>query len=417
MLKSVEEISATKKKLKIEIPADVVENEIQRILREIQKRVSIPGFRPGKAPLSIIEKKFGKDAESEALEKLVSSSFDSAIKEAKIKPLLPPISEDAIDIKRKESLSFELIVETRPENIELKYEDLEIEELPLEVTDEEIEETIKRLSVEKGVYEPVDENIDNEDLVILDLKTDDGRQFSNFIYKVGSGPYPKAFSEALIGKRKGDSFSITVDFPEDSVSDFAGKKVTFDVTVKEIKRRKEIPLEELPKELGFESLEEVREEIKKQLEKIKREQNELRYKAEILSKLLDSHDFELPEGVLELELRRLTEEYEKMNLNVTEMMDKILEQAKRNVKSFILLDVIGEKEGVSVSDDELKGEIINLSKRYFLHPKEVVNYYVSRDGSLEGVRRSIYEKKVLEVLLKKAKMVKKEQSSHKEESQ
>lgn len=415
MLKSVEEISATKKRLKIEIPAHIVEEEIQKALKEIQKKAKIPGFRPGKAPISIIEKKFGKDAESEVLEKLVSSSYDSAVKEANLKPVLPPMAEDAIDIKRNEPLSFELIVETRPEIKELNYENIEIEEVSTEVTDEEVEQILQRLSKERGVYEPVEEPIQNEDLVVLDYKTDIDKEAKDFVYKVGAGPFPEDFSKGLIGRSKNESFSIIIDFPEDSVADFAGKRVSFEVTIKDIKRRRDIPFEELPKELGFESIEELRKHVRESLENAKKEQAEQRYKVEILKKLLETYDFELPEGLVELEIRRISEEYERLGLDITQNMDKIHENARRNVKSYLLIETIGEKEGVTVSDEDLKSEIINIARRYNIPPQNVLQYYLSRDGSLEALRNSIFEKKVFDILIRKAKFTKKEQSNSKEE--
>lgn len=411
MLKSVEEISATKKRLKIEIPAHIVEEEIQKALKEIQKKAKIPGFRPGKAPISIIEKKFGKDAESEVLEKLVSSSYDSAVKEAKLKPVLPPMAEDAIDIKRNEPLSFELIVETRPEIKELNYENIEIEEVSTEVTDEEVEEVLQRLSKERGFYEPIEEPIQNEDLVVMDYKTDIDKEAKDFVYKVGAGPFPEDFSKGLIGRSKNESFAITVDFPEDSVADFAGKRVSFEVTIKDIKRRRDIPFEELPKELGFESIEELRKHVRESLENAKKEQAEQRYKVEILKKLLEAYDFELPEGLVELEIRRISEEYERLGLDITQNMDKIHENARRNVKSYLLIETIGEKEGVTVSDEDLKSEIINIARRYNIPPQNVLQYYISRDGSLEALRNSVFEKKVFDILLNRAKFMKKEQTT------
>jgi len=410
VLKAIEDISSTKKRLKIEIPSEIIEEEIKKALMEIQKNAKIPGFRPGKAPLSIIERKFGKDAESDVLEKLVSRSYDEAVKEAKLRPVLPPISEDAIDIKRNEPLSFELIVEVRPEVENLNYENIEIEEISTEVNDEEIEDVLKRLSKEKGFYEPIDEPVKDEDLVVIDYTTDSGKEAKDFVYKIGAGPFPEEFSNAFIDKKKGDSFSITIDFPEDSIADFAGKKVNFDITIKDVKRKKNIPYEELPKELGFEDFESLKKYIRETLEKTKKQQAEEKQKLDILSKILENHEFELPEGLIELDMQRITEEYESMGLDVTQHMDKISERAKKNVKTFILLELIGEKEGLTVSEEEMKQEIINIARRYNIPPQNVVQYYMSRDGSLEALRSSIFERKVLDILLQKAKKVKKSET-------
>jgi trigger factor len=411
VLKAIEEISTTKKRLKIEIPAERVKEEIQKVLKDIQKKAKIPGFRPGKAPISIIEKKFGKEAESEVLEKLVSQSYDNAIKEAKLKPVLPPITEDAIDIKREQPLSFELIVEVRPEIENLNYENIELEEVSTEVKDEEVEEVIKRLSKERGTYEPTEESIQNEDLVVIDYTTDIGKEAKDFVYKIGSGPLPEEFSKALEGKRKNEIFNIKIEFPKDSIADFAEKTVNFDITIKEIKRRKDIPYEELPKELGFEDIEALKKYIRESLERAKKEQAEQKYKIKILKKLLESYDFEIPEGLLEMEIRRLTEEYEAMGLDITQNMDKITESAKRNVKAYLLLEVIGEKEGISVSEEDLKNEVMNIARRYSISPQGVVQYYLSKHGSLEPLRNSVFENKVFDLLLSKAKFIKKEEAN------
>lgn len=417
MLKSVEEISATKKRLRIEIPADVVEGEFQRALKEIQSKARIPGFRPGKAPISIIEKKFGKDAESEVLEKLVSKSYDNAIKEAKLRPVLPPMAEDAIDIKRNEPLAFELIVEIRPELKSLSYENIEIEELSTEVTDDEVEQVLKRLSKEKGTYESLEDSIQNEDLVVIDYRTDIGKDAKDFVYKIGTGPFPEDFSKSLIGKSKGEQFSLTINFPEDSIADFAGKIVTFEISIKDVKRRKDIAYEDLPTELGFEDMEKLKKHIRESLENAKKEQADQKYRVDILRKLLENHDFELPEGLVEMEMRRITEEYEKMGIDITQNMDKIHENAKRNVKSYLLIETIGEKEGITVNEDDLKTEILNIARKYNMPPQNVVQFYISRDGSLESLRNSIFERKVFDILIKKAKFVKKSNSEQKKEEE
>ncbi|GAB6182346.1 trigger factor [Thermodesulfovibrio hydrogeniphilus] len=411
MLKGIEEISATKKRLKIEIPADVVEGEIQKVLKEIQKKAKIPGFRPGKAPLSIIEKKFGKDAESDVLEKLVSQAYSDAIKEANLKPVLPPMAEDAIDIRRNEPLYFELIVETRPEISDLNYENIEIEDISAEVKDEEVEDVLKRLSKERGTYEPTEEPAKPEDLVIIDYTADNGKEAKDYVFKLGAGPFPEEFSKAIEGKKKGDSFSVTIDFPEQSIADFAGQKVTFQITVKEVKRRVDIPYEELPNELDFENMEQLKNYVKESLENAKKDQIDTKQKSDILKKLLETHDFELPEGLIEAEIQRLAQEYEAMGVDITEKMNEISEMAKRNIKLYILLEIIGEKEGVTVTEEDMKQEIMSMARKYAIAPNAVVQYYMSRYGSLEPIRNSVFEQKVLDLLKQKAKLVKKEEAS------
>lgn len=411
MLKAVEEISATKKRLKIEIPANVIEEEIQKALKEIQKKANIPGFRPGKAPLSIIERKFGRDAESDVLEKLVSEYYNKAIKEANLKPLLPPVAEDVVDIKRNEPLSLDLIVEVSPEIENLNYENIEVEEIGTEVKEKEIEEVLKRLSIEKGVYESTDEPAREGDLVVIDYRADTGKEGKDFVYKIGAGPFPEEFSKALEGKKKGENFKVTIDFPQDSIAEFAGKKINFEIILKDVKKKHEIPYEELPKEVGFEDMDALKKHIRESLERTKKEQAEQKIKFEILKKLLETHEFELPEGLIELEMKRLSAQYDSMGVDITQHMDKISEAAKENVKAFILLQLIGEKEGVSVSEDEINREVMNIARKYSITPQGVVQFYISRDGSLDAIRNEIFERKVFDILLEKSKKIRKEEVS------
>jgi len=183
--------------------------------------------------------------------------------------------------------------------------------------------------------------------------------------------------------------------------------VNFDITVKDVKRKQELTYEELAKELGFEDLESLKKYVRETLEKTKQEQAEQKQKIDILKKLLETHEFELPEGLVEMEMKRITEEYESMGVDVNQQMEAIAERAKRNVKAYILLEFIGEKEGVSVSEDELKNEVMNIARRYSITPQGVVQYYMSKDGSLEALRNSVFERKVFDILLQKAKKVKK----------
>ncbi|MEN2985289.1 MAG: trigger factor [Thermodesulfovibrionaceae bacterium] len=410
MLKAIEEISSTKKRLKFEIPAEVVEREIQKVLKEIQKKANIPGFRPGKVPLSIIEKKFVEDVKSEVLERLLSESYREAVKQANLKPVLPPQSEDMIEIKRNEPLSFDLIVEIRPEVENLNYENIEIEELSIDITDEEVDRLIDQLSEEKGSYEPTEEAVKEGDLVVFDYKTDMGENIKDYVYKIGAGPYPEDFSRAFMGRKKGESFSFDIEFPQDSIATYAGKKINFQISLKEVKRKSKIPLEELPAELGFEDFESLKKYIRESLENSKKQYAEERKRAELLNKLIETHNFELPEGLLEMEIRRITEEYESRGIDITKNMDKILDRAKRNIKAFILLELIGEKENITVTQEDLTKEVLELAKKYSMTPQAVIQYFMSKDGSLEGLRSNVFQKKVIDTILQKAKVLKKEEA-------
>ena len=143
MIKQTEDISSTKKRISIEIPSDAIEGEIESSLNELRARTRLPGFRKGKAPLSLIEKRFGKDVEAETMERLVPKFYSEAIKEAEIVPVGRPVLEGGLELKRNEPLGLTFTVEVRPK-VDLSYEGLEVEDVPLKVEDRDVEETIKR---------------------------------------------------------------------------------------------------------------------------------------------------------------------------------------------------------------------------------------------------------------------------------
>jgi trigger factor len=295
VLKTCEDISATKKRLTIEIQADTIEAAIQKELHEAQAQAKLPGFRPGKAPISMIEKKYGPGIESEVVEKMVSESYASAVKEAEIRPMSRPSLEGKIDFKRNEPITMTLTVDVRPVIENLNYENITVEDVPVEIKDDEIEVIMKSLAAEKGTYETVDEPAASGDLVTVDFTTDGGIEKKDVVVRVGTGPFPKEFFDAFIDKKAGDAFTADVVFPEDSPSEFAGKTVKFALNLKEVKRHIAPPIDdELAKDMGMENLEALREQVKADMLQMKNNEADRKKQIEIVTKIVEAHNFEAP---------------------------------------------------------------------------------------------------------------------------
>ncbi len=411
LLKTVEDISATKKRLKIEIPAEAIESEIKRGLGEAQKRARIPGFRPGKAPMHLIEKKFAKDIEADVLEKIIPDYYLKALKEADITPVSRPVAEESFDFKRNEPLSMIVSVEVRPKIENLNYEEITVKEVPVEVKDEDVDTVLSRLAEERATYESVDDAISAEDLITIDYTVKyDGAIANDVVLKVGSGPYPQEFFDGLIGKKKDEEFEIAASFPEDLQSPFAGKKPTFNVKVKEVKRRNLPPVDdEFAKDLGFENIGLLKDKVRENILSSKNRDAERTKQREILDKLIESHEFEAPEGLVKAEIGSTIAEIKargKDERTEESLAEEIKPHAEKGVKASILLELIGEKEGIKVTDDEVKEEIIETAQRAYVSPENIMKYYIARDGSLEGLKRTVFEKKALNFLLNKAKIEK-----------
>lgn len=416
MLKSVEDITATKKRLTIEIPAETIEKEIRDSLEKLRRKTTLPGFRTGKAPVEFIEKRFGKDVEQDVLDRIVPHGYAEALKEANITPVANPVLEERVDFKRRQSFSMTLTVEIMPKLENLNYENITVKDIPVSVGDEDVESVLLRQQEEKATYEPSDGPVDMNDLVVLDYSAQaEELEAKDQVFKVGGSMFSEDFSEKLLGKHKGDTVVIETTFPADYPSEkVAGKHLFLNVAVKDIKKV-HLPAvdDELAKDIGFENLEEMKKRIGEEIEKAKKNEVAKIQKAEILKKLIESHEFPVPDSLVENEAAALASAV-LANRRQQSADEKDLEALKqemgpnavRNVKASLLIEAVGKAQGVSVTDDELKGAIVSLAQRLSVSPENIMKFYVSRDGSLDGLRNTLFEDKVLDLILSKASVEK-----------
>jgi trigger factor len=434
LLIAVEDINTTKKRLKIEIPADVIEKEIEDSLKKVRQKAKIPGFRPGKAPVNLIEKRFGKEVEAEVLDKVIPEYFSKALKEAELIPITMPIFDERLDFKRNNSVNLSFTVEVMPKIENLNYENIEIKDIPVDVDEADIENYLKKLQEEKAVYEVAEKAVEKDDLVTfeyLDCKLTGGESLPSLkeqISKMGNEIFPIDIMEKVMGKKKGEFVEFTTTFDEHyKLKEFAGKTVDIKVMISEIKK-KNLPEidDEFAKDIGFENIPEMKEKIKGRIHAIKKEHIVRLQKAEILNKILESYNFEVPETLLtkEMESLMLQESLSQKGSRETTPEDSSLEQegivanqssedmeklqtelkdrALKNVRASIIVDAIGQKEEINVKDEEVNNRISLIAQRLSTTPEAVRNFYNYKEGSLEGLKHSIFEDKVMDLLLSKA---------------
>ena len=420
MLKTVEDISTTKKRLKIEIPADAIEKEIRDSLEKVRKTATMPGFRTGKAPLGLIEKKFGKKVEEEVLDRMIPQVYADSLSSANITPVTDPVMEETIDFKRHQPVSMTVTVEIMPEIGLLQYEGMAVREIETVVDDSDVESVLKRSQEERASYEPSEGPIAMNDLVSFDYSSQGTDiEVKDQVFKVGGDLFPEEFSRKLVGLKRGDKVRIETTFPEGHVPEkHAGKSLAIDVVMKDVKKIN-LPAidDEFAKDLGFENLGALKEHVGKEVLKAKQNEVARIQKAELLRKLLDSHEFELPESLLEHEVAALvsrasaqgsgrTGDGQEAEKDAVTLKAEVYMEAVRNVKGSLLLAAIGKKENVAVSEDDLKKAIISMAVRFGVTPENLMKFYLSRDGSLEGLKNSLFEEKVLDLVLSKATVVK-----------
>ncbi len=416
---NVEEVTATKRRLKITIPEDVIKGEIKSIYDKIRVTSKIPGFRPGKAPQSILEKRFGKNVEAEVIEKIVPQYYMSAIKEARLDPVTYPNIEEQIELKQGEPLSFSVTVEVKPEIGDINFEGIALKKKSFVVEDDEIEKSLSMLQESKALFSVTEDALQEGDMSILDSeafiddKVEDNLSYKEYPLLIGSQEMPKEFSDALTGKKKGDSVEVKIPFEGDHPNkSIAGKEVVFKVEIKETKKKNLPPIDdELAKEAECETLEELKQKIRENLGKRKESQINLEYKKDILDDLLKKHDFDVPESMVNGEIESLIQQ-EKENAGRTgaevkpdeELKTGFAEKAKSNVKSVILLETIGKKEKIEVSDADTKSAIEEIALRNNLNVEEVTKLYAVREGSMDALKSRLFADKVLEHILEKAKI-------------
>ncbi|MFZ8832335.1 MAG: trigger factor [Thermodesulfobacteriaceae bacterium] len=391
----VEDRTSVDKILKVEIPPEETKRVVEEVEREYQRRAKIKGFREGKAPIYLVRKIFKEEIEERSIERLISETLEKAIKEAKLEPLLRPRIESFDRIVEGYPFRYSVLVEVRPE-INLSKEDyigLEVEREKDEVSEEEVERILNELRYSFSELKEVDDEIKERDAVVISFVAYDGEnpipghEAQALYIDVGTGEFNEKVERELIGKRIGDRFTVEVEYPEDALNPLlAGKKVRYEIEVKQIYRRE---LEELTDEflkklnLGFESVEKLRESVRERLLNDKKRRNENRYRERLLEKILEKVDFEVPARYVEIKFYQLVEQlkeilaqdglsFEKLNLSLESLKKRLMPIAEKQAKEEILLEKIAEIEGISIPDEEIEKMKENMIKSLGI-PEEEAN--------------------------------------------
>lgn len=436
MSTTVEDISTTKKRLKIEIPSDVIEKEYQSSLSKVKQRAKIPGFRPGKVPVNIIEKKFSGDIKADIIDRLVPEYYSKALKEGNLVPVTMPKFENEVEIRRNEPLSIQLTVEVRPRIDELHYEGLKVNDVPVNVEEQEIDDTLQSVQKERALFDVVEREIKVDDLIVIDyakLDSTGEKELSSGkdqVMNLDSSVTPQGILEGVVGKKKGDvvelaipSFKDGKEVPDKDENVSEGSRIR--ITIKEVKEKRLPELDdEFAKDFGHDTLASLREKIEEGLLQAKKDGAVKEQKAKLRDILVDSHDFDVPETLLDKEMQNLivNEKFSKKESqelveeaktgkeqdagDETEAAERLKPQAVKSVKAIILLDMIAEKEGITVTEEEMKSKIILLAKQLQTSPETVMNLFMTKDGSLENLRNTIRDDKVLDRILSKAEIIK-----------
>ncbi|MBI4682278.1 MAG: trigger factor [Nitrospirae bacterium] len=417
MLQEVEKVSPTIRRLRINIPSEVIQSETAALYNEIRTTTKIPGFRPGKVPHAILVKKFCKRVEAEVIEKVVPRFYMEAIKEAEVEPVNYPDIDDKIELKEGQPLLFTVTVEIKPEIENINYEGITLKKETFLIEEESVEKSIKLLQENKALYSVSEDELKEGDMAIITSDAFiDGQLINELSYKeyplvLGSADMPKEFSEALTGKKKDETVELKMNFESDHPNKtLAGKEVLFKLLITEAKKKNLPPVDdELAQSADCSTMDELRKKIRENLAKRKDGEINMEYKKEILNTLIKRHDFDVPfsmvRGEIESIIHHEKENAARKNREVRpdeELKKEFESQARDNVKSVLLLEAIGKKENITVSDDDIKAAIDEIAARNNLKPEEVTKLYAVREGSMEALKSRLFADKVLDFILGKA---------------
>ena len=417
MLHEVEELTPTKKKIKVSIPWDVIQAKLESEYATLRATARIPGFRPGKVPQAILKKKFGKSVEGEVIEKLVPEYYTNALIEAKLEPVGYPNIDGGIELKSDQPLSFTFTVEVKPEIKDLKYESISLKKREFTVEDEEVDKAIASLQESKALFSVTGEGMKEGDLAVIngdayiDGEPKEELSYKEFPFILGTESMPGEFSDAILNGKKGDEVEVSLKFESDYPNTtVAGKEVIFKVKIVETKKKNLPPLDdEFAREFEKNTMDELKGMVLDNLESKKKSEINLAYKKDIINRLLKDNDFEIPESMVKEEIEsfivQLKESASKRNEAVKpdEQLSREYEPtARENVKSVIIIAEIGKKEKIEVNDKDVKEAIDEIAVRHNLKAEEVTKLFSVREGSLDSMKSRLFGDKVLEFMLQKA---------------
>ena len=425
---TIEEAGPCKKKIAIEVPEEAIKKSLDEQYTDLRKEAEIPGFRKGRAPMRLIEKRFGNDINQQVKLKLLADASEAAVKDNEIDMLGDPdIDYENVELPETGPLKFEFEVEVRPDFELPELKGIKVEKVKVDFTDEQVEEQLEEMRKRAGIWEPKEEgNVEDGDQILADaiLKIEDveeNEKRDNIEISVRPNGYVAAIpvenlNEVLTGAKNGETKTTTVEVPKTYFKEeYRGKKVDIEITVREIKQLVPAELnEEFFTRFGVEDADELRERIGEVHQSQVEQQARSAMGDQVYKYLLENTNLELPESIVADQATRILQrQYSNMLLQgmpreeVEEQMMQLQasseDQAKEQMKLFFVMDKIADNLDIQVSDEELNGHIAQVAMQRGRRP-EKMREEMLRDGSLAQFSLQVREQKCIENILEDAEI-------------
>ena len=420
--------SGLKREFKVVVNAAELDKGLNEKLKEMSAKANIKGFRPGKVPVPHLKRVYGKSAMAEVVQKAIDDQSKAILADRKLKPAYQPevkLPEDEAEVNAvmdgKGDLSFSVAFEIIPE-FELKdHAGLDLARHVVEVTEDHIGETLTRLSTQSKNFDGKPGAAETGDrLTINFLGTIDGVAFEggtaeDVALEIGSGQFIPGFEDQLIGSKAGDDVTVSVTFPETyGVATLAGKAASFATKVTKVEGPKVTAIDDdFAKKMGFEDLSKLKDMVKERMTAEFGQMTTMKLKRDVLDALDKMYGFELPEKLVEsefngiwnaltAEMNRAKKSFEDEKTSEDDARKEYRAIAERRVRLGLVLGTLGEKEGVTIAEQELQNALMARMRQFPGQEKQVLDYYRKNPQAMMELRGPLFEQKVVDSIVAKA---------------
>jgi len=415
------EVNSCKRNLKVELPATELDQEINGLSREYARKAKVPGFRPGKVPLSVIQQRFGKEIRQEATQNIIERSWKQAIDEHKLQPLAQPLIKD-IENKPDNPLKFTLSFEILPD-LEVKdYKEVPVTQTSTQVTDENVNQAIESYRERQAQFIPADEGeaVDGHILTVtvdgqFEDETKTTRQ-EDITLILGHPQTHEEFTKNLLGVRPGETRTFDVEYPEEyHQKQFAGKKVHWSVQVKEIKEKQLAELtHDFAKDIGHESLEAFKEKVRNDLITEAAQSAEKEAREALLKSIMERQTLDVPDCMVQDELESYVNrmaarlamqgvDIQQASIDWKKVVDDQRPIAEESVRRSLFLNAIAQQENIEISDEDIDSELQKLSEGTN-KSLAALKAQLEKEGRIEGFKQHLRENKAFDFIYHNAKI-------------
>jgi trigger factor len=413
--------------LTVEVEPEKVDQALDQAFKTVVKKVNVPGFRKGKIPRKLFEARFGVESlYQDALDILLPAAYGQAVKETGIEPVDRP-EVDVEQMGKGEKLIFKATVTVKPEVKLGQYKGLEVEPKDFTVKDEDVDAELKRMQERHAeLYVVEDGKVESGDIALIDFEGfQDGDAFEggkeeNYSLEIGSGTFIAGFEDQLIGAAKGEEREVKVTFPEDyHAPNLAGKEAVFKVKVNEIKRKNLPELDdEFAKDVSeFDTLDELKADIKKKLEEKAVRDKDTYIRQELVLKASENAEMDIPAVMIDQEVDQMLREfaqrlqfqglnlelyYQFSGMDESTLRDQFNTEATTRVRTALTLEAIAKAENIEVTEEDVTEELNKLSEMYKRPADELRSIFTSQDG-MAGLYHDIKTRKTVDLLVAESK--------------